>query len=112
MADVLEALQEFDDFRQNVLPKLQQMVKDGAPPEEILKFAASMAAAKMVTKALISTDKDSYNASKDILDRTLGKAKERHEHEHRYKNLKSEELDAIILSQVADLDDEDSQKNH
>lgn len=112
MADVLDALQQFDDFRTNVLPKLQELVKSGAKPEEIIKFGASMAAAKMVTHALTGEGTTSYQAAKDLLDRSLGKPKESVTHEHKLSKLKEEELDAVLLSGLEELEDRTKNSNH
>lgn len=113
-ARLIDDISDFEDFKAEILPKIRAMLKRGAKPEEILEFAQSHAAARLVTIAL--TDPDSgkaYTASKDVLDRQMGKAKERTEVEHKFTKLKDEELDSLLLSQAdAVSDDEATDDTH
>lgn len=111
MAFLMDELLAFQDFRTTVLPKLQEMVKQGKSADEIFKFAEAMAAAKMVTHALTDTDSGrAITATKDILDRSVGKAKERHEHEHKYAKLTDAEIDALLASEEQNLSDVEDEK--
>lgn len=106
MANAIDQLAKYDDWKTTILPKLQEMLKTSAKPEDIFEWAQSYAAAEMVSLALTEPDPAKrLMALKDILDRSLGKATERHEHKHRYENLKEEELDSVLISQLEDLED-------
>lgn len=105
--NLIHQLTQFEDFQTEVLPKIQRMLKEGKKAEDIIEFAQAYAAARMVTIAL--TDQDSgraATAAKDVLDRSLGKAKERSEIEHKYSKLKDEELDALLASKLEEADDD------
>ena len=115
MAKTIDDAREFDDFRQDVLPKIRKMLKDGKSTEEIIKFTESYAAARVATIAL--TDEDSGKAlaaAKDLLDRSIGKAKERQEIEHKYSKLKPDEIDSLLLSKLgaATEDESDTDEAH
>lgn len=108
MADVLDEIREFEEWRTEIYPKIAQMVKDGKAADEILAFAESLAAAKLVSVLVRETDSSKViAASKDILDRCLGKAKERSEVTHKYEKLKDEELDALIQSRLTEIDEDE-----
>lgn len=112
MARQLDNLRKYEDWRSTILPKLEAMLKDGAKPKAILEWAQSFAAAEMVSLALTETDPAKrLVALKDVLDRSMGKPKERHEHKHQYAELKDEELDAVLLSELEDVASE-TKSNH
>ena len=91
----------FQRWRNEVLPKLGGLVKGGATVEEIYKAFASDAAARAVTIALTSLDAGkALGAVAEILDRSGGKSIAREEIEHKYANLKDEELDALLESEL------------
>ncbi len=109
MVKTLDALSEFEEFKADILQKMKQLLKAGKSSEEILEFGRALAAARIVSTAATSADpKDALSASRDILDRTQGKAKERTEVEHKFSKLKDEELDALLLSRLKETSDEDS----
>jgi signal recognition particle receptor subunit beta len=108
MASALDKLAAYEEFCKDILPSLQKAIKEGRSAEDIYKMAESIAAARAVTIA--ATEQDSGKALaaiKDIMDRTQGKAKERVETTHKYEKLKDEELDALLLSQGAELDSDE-----
>jgi hypothetical protein len=99
----LDRLAAFEEYEDNVLPKLREMIQNGSSAEDIYKFAAAMAAARTVTIAIKEEDSGkALSAIKDILDREQGKAKERVQHEHKYGKLRPEEVDSLILSMTGD----------
>ena len=103
----LDDLQAFDKFQEQVLPKLRDWLEQGYSAEDIYKAAAPYVAAAGVTKALKDFD---MTAIKDVLDRDQGKAKERVDHTHRLEKAPEEQLDALILSKLAEANtDEDTQ---
>jgi hypothetical protein len=110
MARHLDDLAAFEDFKDDLLPALQKLVKEGASAEDIYKKYESLAAARLIT--IVAKEVDSgkaLSAIKDVLDRTQGKAKERHTHEHKYARLKDEELNSLLDTELAALEDEDAE---
>jgi hypothetical protein len=103
MVSRLDNLAKFEEFEESILPMLRKALQSGKGAEDILKMANAHAAARMVTIAM--TEKDSQKVMSSltqILDRTVGKATEKHQIEHKYAALKDDELDALILSEVSD----------
>jgi hypothetical protein len=98
MARDIDALSEYDDFCNRVLPRLRQLIADDkSDAKDILASQEKLMAARMVTIAL--TEKDSkvaMQAIKDIYDRTMGKAKETIDVNNRYEQLSEEDLDAAL----------------
>ncbi len=116
MVRKLDALEKFEDFKADILPKLRKMMaKPGVTAEEILEFSKAYAVAKVATIAFSDEDNGrALAAAKDLIDRSIGKAKERVETEHRFGKLKDEELDALLtsrLKEVATEGDEDPDKH-
>lgn len=114
MVKALDDLNEFDQFKQTVLPKLRKAVAENWSVERIYKEFGAMVAAKVITTAL--TDQDSgkaLTASKEILDRALGKSKERVE-VTRYDKLGDDELDQLLNSTLQSVagEDSDEQSKH
>jgi hypothetical protein len=98
---LLDELAAFEEFRKEIMPQLQQDLKDGLAAEQIFKKYAHFAAARGITIAL--TDKDAgraLTAIKDILDRTQGKAVERKEIKASISELPDEQLDALLESAI------------
>ena len=98
---VLDKLSAFEEFEATIFPKLRKMLKGGASAQEVAEFAAAEAAARTVTIALTSTDEGkALAASKDIIDRAQGKAKESVETTHKFDQLNEQELDALVKSSL------------
>jgi hypothetical protein len=103
MAKNLDDLAEFEQFRSEILPALQKDLKSGMTDEKIIQKYRAVVAARMVTHALdLANPGVSLAATKDLMDRSLGKAVERKQVEHRLGKLPDEELDAILLTKLAD----------
>ena len=95
---------EFEKFREEILPKIRQMIAEGKSSDEILAFGEAYASARTVTTAILSRDdKTALLASKDILDRTRGRATESKKVEHRFEQLPDQELDAVLAGKLAKL---------
>ena len=113
MARAIDQLAEFEEFTQQVLPALRNDIQKGLSADEIYKKYTSLAAARNITIAL--TDQDSgkaLTAIKDILDRTAGKPTERKEVKHTLEDASEEEIDAMLLSKLSKLDDEEDTSRH
>lgn len=103
----LDALAEYDEFCNKILPRLRQAMADGKNATDIYKIAEAEMAARMVTIALTDKDpKSAMQAIKECFDRSLGKAKETMEVTTRYEKLSEEELDAMLASQEQSLDED------
>lgn len=114
IAAQLQVLELFDEWRAQVLPELQQMLLKGVPAEEILKRYAPHLAARIITVALTDADgAKALTAAKDGLDRVQGKAVERKKIQHEMAALSDEQLDALLLTEMGELetssDEEDSE---
>lgn len=106
MGRLIEELREFEQFREDVLPELRAMLRQGATAEKIFERFSNMAAARAVTIALTEEDSSKALAAiKDVVDRTQGKAVERKEVRHKYESLKDEELDSLLKSKLKEVED-------
>jgi hypothetical protein len=105
MVRLIDEKREFDEFRENTLPVLRQMVRDKKPPEEILRVVESLAAAKLGTM-IVRDDKRSLAAIKEVLDRTQGKPIEKTETTHKFANLKREQAEALLKTKLGALKDD------
>ncbi len=99
MADALDELAQFEKFKSEIAPKIRGLVQKGASAQEIMEFAQSYAAARMVSEIFNSDSAKAMTAAKDVIDRAVGKAKERKEHTHKYDGLSDEELTALVNSE-------------
>jgi hypothetical protein len=98
---LLDQISAFEDFKSEVLPKIQKMLKDGKSSAEIRAFAQAYLTARQVTIALTSTDESAALRAIDaVTHQNEGKPRERVEHEHKLSKLKPEELDALLLSEA------------
>lgn len=101
----LDELAMQEELFSGVLLGIRKDIKEGLSAEDILQKYAHIAAARVVTVAL--TDADSGKAlaaSKDILDRHLGKAREKKEITHKLDKVDEKQLDAILLTELAALE--------
>ena len=113
MSNLLDELKEFDEFKEKLLPAIRKDLTSGMSAEEIRKKYEAVVQARSIITAV--TDKDSGKAlaaAKDILDRSSGKATEKKEVTHKFSDLRDEELDAVLQSELQDLDELDSATEH
>lgn len=105
MADALDELAEFEEFKDQVLPAIRKDLAAGLTESQILEKYKALAAAAVVT---ITTKIDqpavALAAAKDILDRTRGKAKESKDVTHRFSQMPEKEIDAILASELGALE--------
>lgn len=103
-ATLHEDIKELEEFRNTLLPALRRDLKAGLSAAEITKKYAAMAEARLVMIALMETNAaTAISAAKDILDRSQGKATEKREVTHRFSEMTDKELDAVLVSEEADL---------
>ena len=101
----LDELAMQEELFSGVLLGIRNDIKNGLSAEDIMLKYANIAAARIVTVAL--TDQDSGKAlaaSKDILDRHLGKAKEKKEITHKLDKVDEKQIDSILLTELAALE--------
>jgi hypothetical protein len=104
----IDDLQAFDDFVKELLPALRNDLSAGLTADDLYKKYQSIAAARSIQIAMSEIDSGkALSAVKDILDRTQGKATERSEVTHRLDKLPDEQLDALLLSEMGALKDEE-----
>lgn len=112
MARTIDELNDFEEYKKSLLPKLRKMVESEAPPEEILKAVQSMAAAKLGTMIARTDSKQTLAAIIQVLDRTVGKPTEKIESVHKFEKLKDNELDALLESRLKETTDSDGDETH
>ena len=104
MVKVLDQLDLFERLKKEIMPCIIKDLAKGFTAEELRnKYLAKIQAAQL-TQAL--TDPKAAAERKDVLDRSEGKATEKREITHRLKDLPEEELDALLLSEVGDMNDD------
>jgi len=100
-----DELAAFEEFKEEVLPMLRKDLKNKLSPSQIRKKYLSYLTARQVTIGLTARDEaKSLAAIKDVFDREEGKAKESKDVTHRFEDLPDDQLDALVLSQIADAD--------
>ncbi len=104
--DLIDEVREFQQFKADLLPILRKDVMNGAPAKDILDKVKSIAAARLGLIAASAIDqRTALNAISEILNRTDGKPKESVTTTHKFANLKTEELDALLISKYKDVKD-------
>jgi cbb3-type cytochrome oxidase cytochrome c subunit len=106
MVRTIDELTLHDSLFAGVTESLKRDIANGMSALDIAKKYSQLAAARTVTVAL--TDEDSGKAlaaSKDLLDRTLGKPTERKELVHSMANASEEEIDALIASKMREVEE-------
>lgn len=107
-AEMVDTLALFERFQNELLPALQEEVLTGTPPKELRRKYLTHIQASQIMTAL--TDPDASKrlaAQKDILDREEGKATEKKEISHRLGQLPDKELEAILISSVEEMPDDE-----
>jgi hypothetical protein len=103
----IDELAEYDEFCNNVLPKLRKMVAENKDAGDMYKAFQAMIAARVITEALTTKDpKMALAAAREILDRGMGKAKETINVNNRYEQLSDEALDQLLKSEQEALDED------
>ena len=105
MALTLDALAEFEQFREEILPALRKDLGSGLTAQEIYNKYQAHAAARGITIAMTSTRESSaLVAIKDVLDRTDGKPVERKVVIGKFDGLSDQELRALAYTESSDED--------
>ena len=101
MARALDQKEELLALKEALLPELRKDLANGLTAEQIYGKYQHLAAARVVQ--IVATEVDSAKAlagAREILDRAIGKPKERQEIEHRLGKLPETDLDALLLSRL------------
>lgn len=106
MVKAIDQLAEFEEFKRTILPALQRDLKSGMSSSDLRKKYAALAQARIISEALTNPDAGkAVVAATDLLNRTEGKATERKEIKHTLENLSEKELDAVLDSEIKELDE-------
>lgn len=113
MTKNLDALAEFEEFKESLLPVLQADLRKKTPAKEILEKLKTLAAVRLghIVMTEVESNK-ALSAIKDILDRTDGRAVERSETTHKFEKLKDEELDSLLQSRLKEVSESDEDEKH
>lgn len=104
MVRSLDKLAAYERFQELIMPEVIKDLEAGLTAEEIMKKYAHLAAAKLITTAVTGSEHKSTAAAKEILDRVQGKATERKEVTHKLDKLPDDQLDALLLTELEDMD--------
>lgn len=114
MVRSLDELAEFQKFQEAILPVLRQAIQEKWSAEKIWSDPTTQAllAAQAVTIGLGNADQGkALSAIMSVMDRTIGRPKEKQEIVHKVEKLKDSELDALLTTHLADLDLDDKKLN-
>jgi hypothetical protein len=99
-------LADFESFREELIPMLRRDVLDGMEPAKMREKYAALIQARQIMTAISSPDESKAQAAgNSVLDRVEGKATEKREVKHTFENLKEEELDAILSSEIEEFNE-------
>lgn len=103
--NVHETLAQFEEFQAEILPALRNDMSSGMTAEELYKKYQALAAARGISIALGEANSaTALSAVREILDRTQGKATENKQVEHKFSKMKDEEIDAVLITQLDELE--------
>jgi hypothetical protein len=94
----IDALAEYEEFCEALLPQLRRMILEGWSAEKIRRECAAMVQAQGITKAM----RGDLRAIKDVLDRHEGTALKRQAVAHQYASMSKPELVALARQKLLD----------
>lgn len=98
---LIDELEAFSNFKEEILPVLRKALSDGMKAEDIYKKFQAYAAARTVSIAAMEPDSSkALAAAKDIMDRAGGRATEKQEVTHKFDAVPDDQLDALIRSKL------------
>lgn len=101
----IDDLVMYDDLMQGILSSVKKDLAAGLTGVEIMNKYASIAAARTVSIAATEADSGkALQASKDIMDRAYGKAKETKDVTHRLDKVEEKQIDALLISELESLE--------
>lgn len=97
---------EFEEFRSTTLKAIRKDIRSGLGAAELRKKWAAVIQGRLITDALTTSDESkAAMIGKDIIDRVEGKATEKKEVTHKFENMDEKELDAMLKSEIEELED-------
>lgn len=104
LANLVDDIADYEEFCAEILPALRKDIAAGKTAQQIYEKYQAIAAARSVAIAMRETDSGKALAAiRDILDRSSGKPTEKKEVTHKLEKLEEKELDALLLTELADL---------
>lgn len=100
----LDALAEFETFREMFAPEIRRDLMRGATEKEILEKYKPLVAARMVQTAVAGDAKNAIAAGREVYNRTEGTPAAKLDITHKMERLKDEELDALLESELKKLE--------
>lgn len=112
MARRIDELDEFEQYRQEILPLLRDAIKRKKTSKEIRALVQSYLTARIATIALTEQDSGkALAAARDLVDREEGKAVERKHIKHTLDELSDQELTALLQSEMTGIKPPSSKLN-
>lgn len=106
MTKALDDLAAYEDFKATTLKAIRMDIRKGLGAAELRKKYAAVIQGRLITDALTTEDiKEASAIGKDVIDRVEGKATEKKEVTHKFADMKEDELDAILKSEIEELSD-------
>ena len=105
---MVDDIAQFEKFKNEVLAEIREMWAVGKSEKEIANKFRPMIKGRQITIALTERDPGkALSAIKDFLDREEGRPVEKKEITHQYAELDDNEFDALLSSELAELDEMD-----
>lgn len=99
-------IKEFEEFRATTLKAIRRDIKKGMSAAKIREKYLAILQGRLITDALTTDNVGLAQAIvKDVADRVEGRATEKKEVTHRFKDMSEKELDAVLKSEEQDLED-------
>lgn len=107
----LDALAEFEDFREKILPGIRRLLREGKSQRDIYLHYKEQLAGRKISIALDPTvsANTALAAIQDIENRIDGKPTEKKEVAHKFEQLPADQLDAMLLSELEAADGAESE---
>lgn len=101
----IDDLMIHDDLMSGILSSVKKDLAAGLTGPEIMEKYAAIAAARTVTIAATEFDSGkALQASKDILDRAYGKAREIKDVTHRLAQVDEKQIDSLLITELESLE--------
>lgn len=100
----LDALAEFETFREMYAPEIRRDLMNGLTDKQILEKYKPLVAARMVQTAVAGDAKDAISAGREIYNRLEGTPAAKVDITHKLERLKDNELDALLESELNKLE--------
>jgi hypothetical protein len=107
MTRTLDRLTQFEDFEKTILPQLQKDIRRGITAKEMASKYSALAMARLITVAMTSENEAQVErAGVKVVEFGDGKATERKEVSHRLEKLPQEQMDALLLTELGEVEEE------